>query len=364
VFHPRFTARVLFVTLLLGVPGFRPPTVQAATWVFLSLASEKRIDSYRLDEATGTLALVARNVVDAGEPGALAISDDRRWMLAAIRSTGRLASFKVDTAHGTLTPVSVVDAGADPAHISLDRTNRYLLAAYYVAGKVSVHRIQTDGTLSAQPVQELPTADKAHAIVPDRTNRFVYVPHTGSNVIFQFKFDPARGLLAPLMPDRKSTPAGTGPRHLAWHPDQPIAYVDNEQGSSVTPWRMNSETGDLSPGETVSTIPADFRETNSCAEIRIDRRGRLLFVANRGHNSIASFRIDASGTVLRPAGHGATEPVPRSFDLDPSGRYLFAAGEVTGKLATFRIDRDSGALDRIATQEVGARPWWVMVVGD
>lgn len=364
MFHQRITFPALLITLLLGLSGVHPPTMQAGTWIFVALAGEKRIDSYRLDDATGALTLVARTRVDAGEPGALAISDDRRLLLAAIRSTGKLASFKVELAHGTLAPVSVVDAGADPAHISLDRTNRYLLAAYYVAGKVSVHRIQSDGSLSAQPVQELPTADKAHAIVPDRMNRFVYVPHTGSNVIFQFKFDPTRGLLAPLMPDRKSTPAGTGPRHLAWHPEKPVAYVDNEQGSGVTPWRLDPESGDLSPGTTVSTLPPDFAATNSCAEIRIDPRGRLLFVANRGHNSIASFLVDASGTGLRAAGHAATEPVPRSFDLDPSGRYLFAAGEVSGKLATFRVDRDSGVLERIATQEVGARPWWVMAVGE
>jgi 6-phosphogluconolactonase len=40
------------------------------------------------------------------------------------------------------------------------------------------------------------TADNAHAIVSDRSNHFVFVPHTGPNTIFQFTFDENTGKLA------------------------------------------------------------------------------------------------------------------------------------------------------------------------
>jgi 6-phosphogluconolactonase (cycloisomerase 2 family) len=69
-----------------------------------------------------------------------------------------------------------------------------------VDGKVTVHAIGADGRLSDKPVQSIPTADKAHAIVPDPSNRFVFVPHTGANAIFQFTFDATTGGLTPNNP--------------------------------------------------------------------------------------------------------------------------------------------------------------------
>src|SRR5207253_8974640 len=131
-------------------------------------------------------------------------------------------------------------AGPDPAHVSTDAAGRYLLAAYYVDAKVTVHEIGKDGTLGQKPLQSIPTADKAHAIVPDPSNRFVFVPHTGPDAIFQFTFDAKNGRLSANSPAKLQAPKGTGPRHLAFHPSRPIAYVDNEQGSGVTAYAFDA----------------------------------------------------------------------------------------------------------------------------
>ena len=58
--------------------------------------------------------------------------------------------------------------------------------------------------------------------------------------------------------------------------------------------------------------------------------GSLLFVPNRGHNSIASFKVDAATGTLTAAGRAATEAVPSAFSLDPQGRFVFGAGSATG----------------------------------
>ncbi len=336
--------------------------VLAKTVVYVSLAAEERIDIYDLDELTGELTLAHKVPIAAGEPGALTTDPQGKLLLAAIRSTGKLASFRIRHDDGSLQSVSVVEAGADPAQISTDQTGAYLLTAYYVAAKVSVHRLQADGSIQMPPIQETATAANAHAIVADPTNRFVYVPHTGPNAIFQFAFVPGRGTLAPLTPDRKIMPANSGPRHLVFHPTRSIAYIDNEQGSSVTVWAPDRTTGDLTAGQTISTLPDDYQADNACAELRIHPSGKFLYVANRGHNSIAVFTVDASGQRLVSLGATATEAVPRSFDIDPSGRFLIAAGEASGRLATYRIDAERGTLAPLTAFDVGRMPWWVMAV--
>jgi 6-phosphogluconolactonase len=336
-------------------------TAQADTFVYVSVAAEKRIAVYRLNPETGKLTHQDDCNVEDGEPGALTVDPERRFLLAAVRSTGKLASFRMDRATGRLTHVNTVPAGPDPAHVSTDRTGCYLLTAYYVAAKVTVHTIGTDGRLGAQPLQSVATADKAHAVVIDRSNRFVFVPHTGPDVIFQLTFDAKTRRLSANEPARLSTPRGTGPQHLVFHPSRPIAYVDNEQGGSVTAYALDPKAGTLRPLQTISTLPADFHGANASAEVKVHPSGKLLYVSNRGHDSIAAFALDESGR-MSAIGQEPTEKTPRSFDLDPSGKYLLAAGEASGKLAVYRIDRNSGRLHKQETYAVGKTPWWVLAV--
>ncbi len=347
---------VTIITALLSAAN-----AAADTFVYVSVAAEKRIALFRLDPKTGRLTYQSDCKVDDGEPGALTVDPQRRVLLAAIRSTGKLAAFRVDRETGRLTHLNTVPAGSDPAHLSTDRSGRYLLTAYYVAAKVTVHALGKDGRLSDKPLESVATADKAHAIVPDRSNRFLFVPHTGSDLIFQFTFDAKTGRLSANEPATIRTPRGTGPRHLIFHASRPIAYVANEQGSSVTAYALDPERGTLRPLQTVSTLPEHFRGTNACAEIRVHPSGKFVYVSNRGHDSIAAFAVKDDGK-LSVLGQTPTEKTPRSFDIDPSGKYLFAAGESSGKVVAYGIDSGDGRLKKQETYEIGKAPWWVLAV--
>jgi serine/threonine-protein kinase len=337
------------------------PGAKVASFVYVALAAEKRIGIYEEDTDQGTLTPRGDVKLDEGEPGALTVDPKRQFLFASIRSTGKLAAFRIDRGSGKLTLLNTVAAGPDPAHVAVDATGRFLFAAYYVAGKVTVHAIGADGRLSDMPVQSIATADKAHAIVPDPSNRFVFVPHTGANAIFQFKFDATTGRLTANNPAKPETPKNTGPRHLVFHPTKPVAYVANEQGGSVTAYAFDTNIGTLKPLQTLSTLPQDFQGTNACAEIKLHPNGRSLYVSNRGHDSIAVFTLDDDGK-MTAKGQTSTEKTPRSFDLDPSGQFLYAAGESSGKLATYQIDAKTGALKPAKTMDIGKTPWWVLAV--
>jgi len=331
----------------------------ASMFVYCSVADEQSIVLLTLDPATGQISRKA-SLKTPGEPAALTSSADGRFLFASMRDTGRLCSFSIEPATGRLSLLSDVEAGADPAQITLDRTGRYLFAAYYVAAKVSVHRVGADGRLSERPVQEIPTAEKAHSIVSDASNRLVFVPHTGPNRIYQFRFEELAGRLLPGLPQYVQCPDQTGPRHLAWHPKLPIAYVDNEQGNSVTVYSLRGSG--LVAGETVSTLPDSFRGQNSTAEIRVHPDGRHVIVSNRGANSLAVFQISSSGEQLTPLEQVSCEPVPRCFDIVPGGRYLLLAGEASGNLQVFEIGGVRGYLTEADKLQVGPRLWWVHAV--
>ena len=210
----------------------------------------------------------------------------------------------------------------------------------------------------------------------DRSNRFAYVPHIayqqdnvleppknipGPNVIYQLRFDAATGTLSGNDPLTLAMEPLVGPRHLALHPSLDIMYFSNEQGCSVSSYRIDGDSGMLSHLQTVSTLPEGVDIRNTCSQIQFSPDGSLLFVPNRGHNSIAAFAVDGDG-MLTPAGHADTEAVPSAFSLDPAGRFVFAAGSATNRLAAYSIDGNSGAMTPLDTYAVGARPMSVLAV--
>jgi 6-phosphogluconolactonase len=349
------------------------PTL-AGDVVYVSVAGEKRIAIYQLDARDGKLT-PAGDIVTAGEPGALTTDPKRRFLFAALRSTGELAALRIDPTNGKLTHINTVPGGADPAHITADKAGKFLLTAYYVAGQVTVHAIADDGALSQKPRQTLKTKEKAHAVVLTPWGSCVLIPHTGPNVIYVYPWDRESGeFTTNLFRSEFATPKNTGPRHLVFHPtlwlnfgvdlDAEVAYVVNEQGSSVTVYNafLNPFNWSLESRQTTSTLPADFKGNNACAEIRLHPSNRFLYVSNRGHDSICGFRIHQESGNLISLGQTPTEKTPRSFDIDASGKFLIAAGESSGRLAAYRIDVTTGGLERIGTYDAGKKAWWVMAV--
>lgn len=353
----RHICRVLLFAAVFFVGVIAAPASQFA---YVSLDGENRIAVYAIDKETGELT-PRPHVETPSPPGGLTSDLRSRFLFASLRRAGKLASFRINE-DGGLSLINTVDAGADPAYVATDRTGRFLLTAYYVAAKVSVHRIGEDGSLSEKPLQEIPTAAKAHAIMTDKTNRYAFVPHTGPNAIYQFHFDGKTGLLSPNEPLIVDTGASTGPRQLAFHPKRDLVFFDYEQASAIAAYGLERSTGQLSFKERLSSIPDDFSATNSNARIEIHPTGAYVYVANRGHDSLAGYSVDRETGRLTSLGQTPTEATPRGFTITPFGRFLYAAGQSSGRLAAFRIDRRTGALNRFATYEVGKQPWWVHVV--
>ena len=329
---------------------------------YIAIGGEEKLLCFDMNPSDGALTL--RDEISlGGTPGPLAIDPTRRYLYVGLRSTCQIITFQIEPQTGQLTRLGdPVQLDTDPCYLSTDRTGRFLLAAYYRGGKVTVHPIDDAGAVGPTAVCTVETLPYAHCIQTDPTNRFAFLPHVStSNTIFQFRFDAATGQLTPNNPPQVTPEPGVGPRHYVYHPTQNILYFSNEQGNSVTAYRLDPNQGTLTPFQTLPTLPADFTGANTCAKIKIDRAGRFLYVSNRGHDSIAGFTVDATGW-LTAIGQQPTEPTPRAFTLDPSGNFLYASGQGSGNLAAYRINQQSGQLCPLTTYTIGARPMWVMII--
>jgi 6-phosphogluconolactonase len=174
------------------------------------------------------------------------------------------------------------------------------------------------------------------------------------------RFDAQNGRLSPNTPLQVVPTTRLGPRHYCFHPTLPVVYFSNEQGCSVTAYRLDPTTGTLSALQTLTTLPEGFTARNTCSQIHLTASGQFLYVGNRGHNSLAGFAVDAATGQLTALGHVATDAVPSAFGLDPTSHFVFAAGAATGRLTSYRLHAETGALTPLETYAVGQRPMAVL----
>jgi 6-phosphogluconolactonase len=279
-----------------------------------------------------------------GVPSYIAAASSGKYIFSVDEANSKLLSFSIDRNTGTLAKINSVTAGAGPAHIAADKTNRWLFSANYGAGSLTKAEIATDGSLSA-PVN-ISVGRNAHYVTTDQQNRFLYVPCLGENSVAQFSFDVSAGQITALVPPQVAAPAGAGPRHLAIRADGAYAYTINERNSTVTTFQRNQSSGELSQLGTLSSLPAGFAGNNTGAAIMATPNGKFLYASNRGHNSVVGFRSDANTGALTLISHTPVGNTPRAIAIDPTGQLLIVGNQDSNSLSIFRIEQ-SGELKAI-----------------
>jgi 6-phosphogluconolactonase (cycloisomerase 2 family) len=151
----------------------------------------------------------------------------------------------------------------------------------------------------------------------------------GQDRIYVWRFD--AGKLVPAATPFIAAAPGSGPRHLAWHPDGRRVYALTEESSTLSAY--NFEGGELSPLQTVSALPSGFAGTSYGSDLKLSADGRFAYAANRLHDSIATFATEGG---LRLVGHTPTEgSYPRT--LVTNGDFLYAMNQRSDAITIFRL---------------------------
>jgi 6-phosphogluconolactonase (cycloisomerase 2 family) len=314
------------------------------------------VDVYRMDPGSGDWTHI-QLVEEIVNPSFLALDRSKRFLYAVHGDMTYATAFSIDATTDRLSVLNQQDTGGrNPVHLAVDPSNRFLVVSNYSSGSVAVLPINADGSLA--PLSDLvelqgrpgphPTEQKGphpHHNPFDRRGRFFLVPDKGLDKVFVFRLDTVNGKLMEGDAGHVATRPGAGPRHVDFHPSLPCAYVINELDSTLAAYRYDSEHGELSPLQVLSTLPAGSSGSNTTSEIAVSPSGRFLYGSNRGHDSIAIFAIDQTSGRLTPVGWEPTQGgTPRYFGLDPSGTLLYACNQDSDTIVTFRVDAATGTL--------------------
>lgn len=335
---------------------------------------------YRLSPATGSLTRVSAQH-GGPSPTYMTMASGRRFLYAVNETqtwrgakSGGVSAFAVDPHSGDLKLLNQQPSnGASPCYISLDHTGKNALVANYMSGTVSLLPVAADGQLGT-PVTDQHEGNgphknqngpHAHCLIPDPANAFAFAVNLGTDQVYAYRLDAAKGQLTRLPVPAFVTKPGAGPRHLVFHPNGKLAYLVNELNSTVTALAYDAAVGRFRELQTVSALPASYTGENSCADIHVAPNGLFLYASNRGHNSIAVFAIDSANGTLAPVQDVDTQgKTPRNFALDPSGRLLLVANQNSNNVVTYRVDPQSGLLTPTGQTVEVPSPMFLQVVED
>jgi 6-phosphogluconolactonase len=227
----------------------------------------------------------------------------------------------------------VPSGGKAPCHLALHPSGRSLAAANYESGIVALIPLD-DADLPGAPVATHQDAGRG----PDQDRQegphahwVGYVP--GSSTLLAIDLGADRvfafgGEAFGSPSEAYRAPAGSGPRHIAFHPSLPLAYLVSELASTLTILRLEGSA--MVAQQIAPTLPAEAGESLGGA-ILLNRAADRLFVSNRGHDSVATFAVDAEGGVTL-LGHTATGGASPRFllELGEAQRLLVAHEEGGG----------------------------------
>ena len=352
-----------------------PPPLNVYIGTDTSKGVSKGIYQSHFDTIRGQLTAPVL-VAATARPSFLAITpvgQGRRFLYAvnAINEPAATAtSFAIDPKSGALKQAGQVSSGgAGPAYISVDASGHSAFVANYFGSSIASYRIQSDGTLS-QPVDRIDFKDhqKFGALGPNSTrqdishphsatlspdNRFLLVCDLGTDHINIFFIHPETGQLSDPHAFSNDHP-GSGPRHVAFHPNGRWVYGINEIDSTLDHYLWTatrfSETPQgllVNTNTPVKTIAPGFpADKNTAAELAISSDGLFLYASNRGEDSLVVFSIspkDGKLTLIQRISCGGK--TPRHFTLDPTTQWLLCGNQDSATITIFRRDAVSGKLN-------------------
>ncbi|OEJ28559.1 hypothetical protein AR457_32935 [Streptomyces agglomeratus] len=317
-----------------------------------------------VDPATG--ALTPRTGVDTVvNPSCLALCADTGTLYAVSDAEpGAVVAFRTGP-DGSLTALGpAVDAGGSgPTHLGL--AGRRLLTANYGSGSVSSFATGPDGSVHGPPVVLAhqgsgPDADRqqgphAHHVLADPGGRWVLSVDLGTDSVRVCSPDRATGELQ--VHTEAVLRAGSGPRHLAFHPDGEVVYVLHELEPQMTVCRWDGASGHLEPLAEVAIDPEGAPEGERVypSVVLVSSDGLFVRAAVRGSNRVLTFSLADGAEKPRLTSSVDCGGVwPRDLVAGPSGRRLYVVNEWSGDVTWFDADPETGRLARAGALEVPA----------
>ena len=308
------------------------------------------IHLFDLDVENGTMK--ERKVIPINNPSYIKMSHNGKF-LYSIADEG-VRSFTVQP-DGDLVPLNCASIeGMRGCYLSTDKDDKYLFVAGWHDGKVTVMRLNEDGTVGAMTDEVFhkglgSVAERNYRphvscsrLTPD--GRFLMVADLGIDQIKVYRFDKNEGRV--MLVDTIRCELESAPKYFMFSSDGRFFYVLYELKNMIEVYSYKE--GERVPiVEKIQTIPSTGSKPNqltaACA-MHLSPDEKHLFCSNAGDNTVSMYdRDDETGMLTLRFCLPISGDYPKDIAIFPDGKHLASINH-EGSISFFKIDYEKGLL--------------------
>ncbi len=240
--------------------------------------------------------------------------------------------------------------GMRGCYLSTDYEDRFLFVAGYHDAKVTVLKINPDGSVG-EITDEVFSAGIGSIIersfLPHvtcakmtRDNKYLCVCDLGMDQVKVFAFDKNTGKLK--LVDMIRCDQDSAPRYIKFHKNGKFAYVTHEVACKIDIYSYRDEDGDpeFERIGSVSTINEDYKTSGSisCA-MKFSPDHKLLMNSVAGSNSVAVFKVDEkTGLLDKRLSLPVSGDYPKDVAFFPDSKHIVSLNHESNTMSIFTLN--------------------------
>lgn len=239
--------------------------------------------------------------------------------------------------------------GMRGCYLSTDLEDKYLFCAGYHDGKITVLRLNEDGSVGEitdevfhkglGSVAERSFRPHISCVKMTRDNTFLCAADLGIDYVNIYKLDHERGTLKQV--DIVRCDLESAPRHIQFSKDGRFMYVVCELKNCIDVYSYEQKNG-LPFFEHIQTISTSEKTsdmgTAACA-VTMSFDGKYILAANAGENTVSMYGInEESGKLTRLFCLPISGDYPKDVRLFPDNRHMVCVNNESNSMTLFSVD--------------------------
>jgi 6-phosphogluconolactonase len=316
-----------------------------------TMGDKMGIKIYDVDMEKGRF--IPKDTVQITNSSYITISHNRKF-LYSITDFG-VESFKI-LADGSLEFLNMESInGMRGCYLSTDFNDKYLFVSGYHDGKVTVLRLNDDGTIGnitdekyhkgMGSIAERNFRPHVNCSRMSRDNKYLCVADLGMDHIKVYKLDHRKGTLK-LVDVVRSEPE-SAPRHIRFSREGKFMYVVHELKNYIDVYTYHEEKDNpyFEKIQTISTLNDYHSGLAAASALKVSEDRQYMLSSNAGDNSVVIYKVDEeTGLLSKILCLPINGSYPKDASLFPDNKHLVSLNHESNTLTFLTVDLEKGTL--------------------
>lgn len=245
--------------------------------------------------------------------------------------------------------------GMRGCYLSTDYTNSFLFVAGYHDGKLTVLRLDEDGSVGEitdeifhkglGTVAERNFRPHVNCARMTHDNKYLLVADQGMDHVNVYRLDPMSGKV--VLVDVLRSELESAPRHIKLSRDGKYIYIVHEWKCYIDVYTYEEKDGQpcFEKIQTIDTVKKEKGSSNAASALSFSEDRKYLLSTNSGDNSAVLFSVDEeTGMLKKIFCLPISGKYPKDASLFPDNRFLVSLNHESNEMTFFRVDVENGTM--------------------